>query len=474
MSQLDAETTRITSRRAFIQQIGVGSGALGLGMFAGTLVPDVAQAVCEPPGSPGTARPWVRDCRPIRPRRPASTLSGADVQKLRDAYQAMRALDASDPADPRGFQRQANVHCWYCGAGTQIHFSWQFFAWHRAYLYFHERILGSLIGDMNFRLPYWDWETASHRRIPGPYSTPAAASNPLWNSTRGMSATDEIPDEDVGHDVMEAALTAGTFAEFGGTASAMGIPEGAPHGSVHVDVNGDMGAFSSAARDPIFFAHHSNIDKMWSDWNKASSTHTNPTNVAFLNLRWSFYNESKVWSSISAAELQNHENQLRYGYGPSELIERLPCLLEWILVRTDWRATRVLKVPPPPRLQMKRVLESGGRVRLHLRALPVPLTKSAVYRLYADPETARKNEGPGSDGYLGTFPVVLSDREGQHFHSSTRDVVVILPPRVVERLERAEKALPLSFVERGGKGKAGEPLPVRAADVYFSVGAVER
>ena len=281
MSNLDDRMwATMPSRRSFLQRMGLGVGALGAGLFGGLALPESVLAVCEPPGNPGTPKPWRKDCRMILPRRPASTLSAAEITQLKDAYKAMRALDTSAPNDPRGFLRQANVHCWYCGAGTQVHFTWQFFAWHRAYLYFHERILGKLIGDMNFRLPYWDWDTPSHRKLPGAYSDPNDNSNPLWNGTRSMDPTEEIPEEDVGEDVMEAALTADTFTEFGGTASGSGIPEGTPHGAVHVDVGGDMGFFDSAGKDPVFYAHHANVDKMWSDWNKASSIHTNPTATA--------------------------------------------------------------------------------------------------------------------------------------------------------------------------------------------------
>jgi tyrosinase-like protein/polyphenol oxidase-like protein len=91
---------------------------------------------------------------------------------------------------------------------------------------------------------------------------------------------------------------------------------------------GDMGTFDTAARYPIFYAHHSNLDKMWSDWNKASSTHTNPTDASFLNLIWNFYDENKVWRSMTAAQVLNHENQLRYVYGPfhRHLPEPASCL----------------------------------------------------------------------------------------------------------------------------------------------------
>ncbi|WP_423787665.1 tyrosinase family protein [Klebsiella pneumoniae] len=28
-----------------------------------------------------------------------------------------------------------------------------------------------------------------------------------------------------------------------------------------------MGHFYSAGLDPVFFCHHSNVDRMWSEWN---------------------------------------------------------------------------------------------------------------------------------------------------------------------------------------------------------------
>ena len=276
--QPDSQRNPLATRREFLHRLGLTSSMIGLGALARP----ASAAVCSPPGDTSSPKPWRADCRPIRPRRPASTLSGTEIKKLKEAYAAMRALDTSDPADPRGFQRQANVHCWYCNESpSPVHYNWQFFAWHRASLYFHERILGKLIGDMEFRLPYWDWENSAHRKIPGAYTSPNDSSNPLFNATRSMSPTDELLEEDVGSDVMEAALTAGTFAEFGGTASDAGIPEYSPHGPVHGQVGGDMGFFDSAAKDPVFYAHHSNVDKIWSDWNKGASTHTNPTDSRF-------------------------------------------------------------------------------------------------------------------------------------------------------------------------------------------------
>jgi polyphenol oxidase len=448
----------------------MGSSALGLSLFPGFILPRAAMALCEPPGTPGTPSSWRVDCRPIRPRRPASSLSDAEVQKLADAYRAMRLLDTTSPNDPRAFHHQANVHCWYCGQGAQVHGSWQFFAWHRAYLYFHERILGSLIGDMDFRLPYWDWDTQSHRKLPPAYVSPGDVSNPLWNETRVMTPAEELPEEDVGDVVMEAALTAGNFSDFGGTVASSGIPEGAPHGSVHVDVGGDMGVFATAARDPIFYAHHSNVDKMWSDWNRGSSAHTNPTDPQFLQLSWNFFDESKVWRSITAAQVLNYENQLRYTYGVSRFAEILPCLLAWIVIRTDWQVPRPLRLASAGQTKLLGALDRGGRARLHIDALVAPTVKSAVYRLYTSLEAANADEGPKSKEYVGAFPVVLNGHRNGHQHKGTVNVAILLSRATAEQVLRAPTQLAL--VERGVKQEVRAPAPLRAKSVYFSVADV--
>jgi polyphenol oxidase len=326
-----------------------------------------------------------------------------------------------------------------------------------------------MIGDMEFRLPYWDWEHPSHRKIPGAYTTPNDSTNPLHNGTRFMSPTAELPDEDVGDDVMDAALTAGNFTDFGGTSSDSGIPEGAPHGSVHVDVNGDMGAFSTAGRDPIFYAHHSNIDKMWSDWNKGASTHTNPSDPAFLNLKWNFFDENKVWRSITAAQVLNHENQLRYTYGPSKFSEMLPCIFDWIVIKVDWRVDRPLRLASADQARLRQALDRNERVRLHINGLAIPINKSAMYRLYTNADAANADAGPGSRDYLGVFPVVLNDLENRHPAKRTTTVIVKARKQMVEYLLRGAAPLQLAFVERGAKGEARRAMPARARSVHFAV-----
>ncbi|KAG6546455.1 hypothetical protein Mapa_012003 [Marchantia paleacea] len=113
--------------------------------------------------------------RPIlRERKPAHVVQKDPeyVRKYNLAYARMKALPETDP---RSFLNQWRVHCSFCneafkqrktpgplgpetGVLLQVHYSWTFLPWHRMYLYYHERILGSLINDPTFALPFWNWD----------------------------------------------------------------------------------------------------------------------------------------------------------------------------------------------------------------------------------------------------------------------------------------------------------------------------
>ena len=67
--------------------------------------------------------------------------------------------------------------------------------------------------------------------------------------------------------------------------------EGTPHGPIHNYVGGvddqgnggDMSDFETAGRDPIFFAHHGNLDRLWEIWRQdAARKATEPSTDDFL------------------------------------------------------------------------------------------------------------------------------------------------------------------------------------------------
>ena len=77
-----------------------------------------------------------------------------------------------------------------------------------------------------------------------------------------------------------------------------GSLEHCPHGTVHnwtgdpTQPNGeDMGTFYSAARDPIFFPHHGNVDRLWDIWKMQGGKRENFADDDFREASFLFYDE---------------------------------------------------------------------------------------------------------------------------------------------------------------------------------------
>ena len=76
-----------------------------------------------------------------------------------------------------------------------------------------------------------------------------------------------------------------------GSTGFQGLLEAGPHNAMHSWVGGDMGSFSTAARDILFFAHHANVDRLWNVWlsTKATPSHMNPTQPAWTDQWFNFF-----------------------------------------------------------------------------------------------------------------------------------------------------------------------------------------
>jgi hypothetical protein len=235
------------------------------------------------------------------------------------AVQEMMDRSAADANDPRGWLAVANTHRDFCSiAGDdpdQIHYCYWFIGWHRAYISVTERKIRAISGDDSFSYPYWNWSTDHH--IPAAFTRSGSSlSNAVrYTPTRGLrnDEIDYFPDDPVRGPFGVAALydaanfEAATPDDIGNSFGGIARPnpfgfydnnrlEGTPHGPVHVYVggrrrghNGDMTDFATAGRDPIFFAHHGNLDRLWEIWRQdPAHKATEPTSNAFLNHRFVF------------------------------------------------------------------------------------------------------------------------------------------------------------------------------------------
>lgn len=232
----------------------------------------------------------------------------ARVAALRRGFQVMRARA---PSDPTSFFYQAAVHSsardLYMDAVLrdaevarvdQTRFwnqcphhgeaSANFVVWHRAYVYYFERILRAAAGDPTLALPYWNYQAAGQRAFPAIFAAQwldedHSQVNPLWHANREQAFVRGL--YELAGPVCEAADTRsatiffhdGERRGFGGDCledeTVTGLAESRPHGEVHMAVGGAVGSSTgsmadipTAAFDPVFWVHHANIDRLWADW----------------------------------------------------------------------------------------------------------------------------------------------------------------------------------------------------------------
>ena len=392
-----------STRRDFGRTLLVGAAAATSGnLFAQD---------CAPPA--GTPVDFAVPNLPVIQRKSVAELTADEVTRLRLAYQKLRDLTTSDPSDPRGWMQQAMVHCWQCGgSGTDIHQSWTFLPWHRAYLYFHERILCTLLNDNTFRLPYWSWDDANYRSLPDIYQ--GATANSLYDANRSADAVNGASMPGSIFPAQQNPMNAGNFASFGGDANGGGSLENGPHGAIHMwtgtpdDPNPDMGNLSLAVRDPIFYAHHCNIDRLWAEFYRRNPVaHANPSDPDFLTRGFQFFDETKQLVTIRVQDVIDPA-PLGFSYPQGAGLSE-PKLQRWTKLLYD-PATRLIRLPEKIRGAVITPSIIAVKRSLVLQQVKVPM-KSGTYNVFAGDVPAAADSSTAAN-YVGYMGVIL----GQHAH----------------------------------------------------------
>jgi tyrosinase len=233
-----------------------------------------------------------------------------------------------DVSNPRSWIYLANIHGtfsprrdWPSGLGDRAwnacqHGSWYFLPWHRMYLHHLEKILRATIvklgGPDDWALPFWNYDPEHPKTLALPPAfieakTPDDRPNALFVRRRAQVMKDggRVDADDVETSGWADRFTADSIVipTFGGPKTgwahngpAFGQLELEPHGMVHVDVGGTdgdpttggfMSFFELAARDPIFWLHHANIDRLWEVWRNQTG-HRNPSSRDWRNREFVF------------------------------------------------------------------------------------------------------------------------------------------------------------------------------------------
>jgi tyrosinase len=193
------------------------------------------------------------------------------------------------------------------------HQTWYFAPWHRGYLLALEAQIRaavvSLGGPSDWALPYWNYfGPGDEYKIPPAFAEktlPDGSANPLYVEARYGPKDDfdvfvpipPVTETCEGNTVYTGSNAATPAPGFGGpdtgfshSGETSGNLESNPHNLVHVYVGGNApdnttwGLMSDpgiAALDPVFYLHHSNIDRMWAAWNALGNS--NPTEATWLN-----------------------------------------------------------------------------------------------------------------------------------------------------------------------------------------------
>jgi hypothetical protein len=293
----------------------------------------VALAVPRPfadyPPKDETIYPFKPSCTSQRVRPLWSELK-ADPDKLKKwssaiqrGYTEMLRRSSVNPCDPTGLLYQTWLHDYYCNIACRecIHTNWFFLPWHRAFIYFHERILRDAcqceIDFPEFCLPVWDWETENGAALPQVYADLGLPSFFTGNYKRLMDYKDSKLG--LGDCALQGWLLSNRFEDFCGTQNTNLGSFFGPHNTVHVGlVGGAMGQPSTAAGDPLFYAHHANVDRFWSYWQRnyaglVKQFQESSNWAAWKNQSYFFHDETRKLREVKVGDLLD-ECGLGYKY----------------------------------------------------------------------------------------------------------------------------------------------------------------
>lgn len=300
-----------------------------------------------------------------------------------------------------------------------------FLPWHRMYVYFFEQIVRQVSGRPEFTLPYWNYSTsdmAIRGVIPPEFGTAGSAlfvdkRNPGVNAGQPIQGTNQSALSLAALGECKYSPTGNLVAGFN-QALDFGL-----HGNIHVLTgNGqNMGSVPWAAGDPVFWAHHCQIDRLWASWNRAGRQ--NPIDPSWLDHTFVFAdaNGQKIVARIGDFnDIANLGSPYEsYAYDAYETVPACPPeTTESAAIPTETavatgislasRPIRVALADPAGRESVAAV-PAGRRVHLVVRDLSTNLQPGVVYNVFVElPEgAATESSAPqlvGTINFFGAMP----------------------------------------------------------------------
>ncbi|MGB8132295.1 MAG: tyrosinase family protein [Candidatus Angelobacter sp.] len=328
----------------------------------------------------------------------------------RKAIKAMKLLPDSNPLS---WTYQAAIH----GIpGPALHPSWNtcehgtpyFWSWHRMYLYWFERIIRKMSGDNSWALPYWDYISASQRHLPTPFQDSSSelfhsARGPGWNTGAASYAAWQVD-----------PTSGNSFTDYFSGQSGI---EGNPHDNVHIYMSGDMGDPSTAAVDPIFYVHHSNIDRLWNLWLAQGGGRHNPLSTSsWRNKSYTFFDENGNPVVMKTCDILRCAEQLNYTYEsePTQVKEYCLIRIPFPIYYLIWQV--LIPWPGPPvELNQQEVSVPINIKEFRQRLAPLAGSKTETLVLELNNVEAERSPGTVWEVYLGLPPNTAPNPESPYF-----------------------------------------------------------
>ena len=269
----------------------------------------------------------------MRERKDVYKLPPGD-QTLEWYAKAIAAMQALPQTDPMSWTYQAAIHGIdplppaMAGLWAECqHASSFFLPWHRMYILNFERIVAqhvaSLGGPADWALPYWNYTTSDPATLALPpafrnTALPGGAANPLYVALRNPVANAGgtvlgARDVDLSLSQCEWNYQSGWLfrrcpvRSFWSCGRALELT---PHNAVHRQVGATPGGWMAdpdlAALDPIFWLHHSNIDRLWEVWLDCDPLHQNLTSAYWLTgVTFQFHDATGSLVTMQTADVLN-------------------------------------------------------------------------------------------------------------------------------------------------------------------------
>lgn len=368
-----------------------------------------------------------------------------------------------------------------------------FLPWHRMFVLFFEGMVRQVTGRPDFTLPYWNYtspDPAKRGVLPAAFRMPGdPVYGVLYRPNRSARANDGSPiHEAQPSDVMDISsqMALPNYNTSGAVQGFCRAIDSSIHGRIHVLVgtSSNMGSVSYAGRDPLFWVHHSNIDRIWASWNRNGGV--NPTEPTWASNQFVFA-DSKGTRVQSALKDYFDIETLGYGYddyipapmsAASVYMSALSASKNASGPKRVARAESTEMGAQPVQVELKAIqtdssaqvlgLQSAqpeGRTYLVLKDLHTWKQPETLYHVYLTP--SRGMGGVKKGAYVGDInffdaefhdhgTTKMDEALGENFYSF--DVTALLQDIARSGNKNAKNVLFLTFVPGGKPAQGAKPL----------------